>query len=232
MQGMNVAYVQKTSFIDYPGRISAVVFTRGCNFRCPYCHNPELVVPERYCGTIRQDDLFSYLDRRKGKLDAVVVTGGEPTLQADLIPFMERIKSMGFLVKLDTNGSRPQILREAIGKGIPDYLAMDIKAPWEKYALVTGSLVNITDIRDSINLIRASSIPHEFRTTLPETLLKPDDVRAIGRMIEGASLYILQKFIPSKHVEKAYEGQASMPDEDLEPLVTELQSLVGRCMVR
>lgn len=232
MQGMNVAYVQKTSFIDYPGRISAVVFTRGCNFRCPYCHNPELVVPDRYCGTIRQDDLFSYLDRRKGKLDAVVVTGGEPTLQADLIPFMERIKSMGFLVKLDTNGSRPQILREAIGAGIPDYIAMDIKAPWEKYSLVTGSLVNITDIRDSIDLIRTSSIPHEFRTTLPETLLNPDDVRAIGKMVEGASLYVLQKFVPSKHVEKTYEGKTSMPDEELARLVRELQSLVGRCTVR
>ena len=107
---MKAAYLQKTSFIDYPGRISAVVFTQGCNFRCPYCHNPELVVPERYCGTIRIEDIFSFLEKRRGKLDAVVITGGEPTLQADLVPFMQRIRSMGFLVKLDTNGDRKSVV--------------------------------------------------------------------------------------------------------------------------
>lgn len=229
---MKIAYVQKTSFIDYPGKISAIVFTQGCNFRCPYCHNPELVIPERYCGTIRVEDVFSFLDKRRGKLDAVVITGGEPTLQAKLIPFMHRIKAMGYALKLDSNGSRPQFLREALDKGLLDYIAMDIKAPWDKYSLVAGSLVNITHIKDSIDLVRKSGIPHEFRTTLAGSLLEPDDVLSIGRMIEGASLYVLQKFVPSKHVDKDYTMKKTLPDEVIKRLVTDLHALVSRCITR
>ena len=229
---MKIAYVQKTSFIDYPGKISAIVFTRGCNFRCPFCHNPELVLPERYCETVRIEDVFSFLEKRRGKLDAVVITGGEPTLQADLIPFMQRIKTMGFLLKLDTNGSRPQMLRDAIAKGLPDYIAMDIKAPWDKYARVAGSLVNITDIKKSMDLIMESGISYEFRTTLVESLLGPDDVMSIGETIRGASLYVLQKFVPSKHVESTYTKGKSMPDEDIARIVSDLRSLVGRCITR
>jgi len=229
---MKAAYLQKTSFIDYPGRISAVVFTQGCNFRCPYCHNPELVVPERYCGTIRIEGLFSFLEKRRGKLDAVVITGGEPTLQADLVPFMQRIRSMGFLVKLDTNGSRPQVLGEMIARGLPDYVAMDIKAPWDKYALVAGSPVNITDIGTSVELIMGSGIPYEFRTTLVRSLLDPDDVMGIGRAIRGASLYVLQRFAASKHVESSYTDMAPMTDDQIATLVKDLGSLVERCITR
>jgi pyruvate formate lyase activating enzyme len=229
---VKIAYVQKTSFIDYPGKISAIVFTQGCNFRCPYCHNPELVIPERYCGTIRVEDVFSFLDKRRGKLDAVVITGGEPTLQAKLIPFMHRIKAMGYALKLDSNGSRPQFLREALDKGLLDYIAMDIKAPWDKYSLVAGSLVNITHIKDSIDLVRKSGIPHEFRTTLAGSLLEPDDVLGIGRMIEGASLYVLQKFVPSKHVDKDYTKKKTLPDDVIKRLVTDLHALVSRCITR
>lgn len=229
---MNAAYLQKTSFIDYPGRISAIIFTQGCNFRCPYCHNPELVIPERYCETIRLEDVFSYLEKRRGKLDAVVITGGEPTLQTKLIPFMQRIKTMGFLVKLDTNGSRPQVMREAIAKGLPDYIAMDIKAPLDKYASVAGSLVNITDIKDSIDLIMKSGISYEFRTTLVGSLLEADDVMSIGRMIKGASLYVLQKFVSSKHVDSTYATGKSIPDEDVAKLISDLRTLVDRCITR
>ncbi len=229
---MKAAYLQKTSFIDYPGRISAVVFTQGCNFRCPYCHNPELVVPERYCGTIRIEDIFSFLEKRRGKLDAVVITGGEPTLQADLVPFMQRIRSMGFLVKLDTNGSRPQVLREVIARGLPDYVAMDVKAPWDKYAFVAGSPVDITDIGASVELIMGSGIPYEFRTTLVRSLLDPDDVMGIGRAIRGASLYVLQRFAASKHVESSYTDMAPMTDDQIATLVRDLGPLVERCITR
>ena len=229
---MKAAYLQKTSFIDYPGRISAVVFTQGCNFRCPYCHNPELVVPERYCGTIRIEDIFSFLEKRRGKLDAVVITGGEPTLQADLVPFMQRIRSMGFLVKLDTNGSRPQVLGEMIARGLPDYVAMDIKAPWDKYAFVAGSPVDITDIGASVELIMGSGIPYEFRTTLVRSLLDPDDVMGIGRAIRGASLYVLQRFAASKHVESSYTDMAPMTDDQIATLVRDLGPLVERCITR
>ena len=229
---MKAAHVQKTSFIDYPGRISAVVFAQGCNFRCPYCHNPELVLPERYGPTVRQEDIFSYLARRRGKLDAVVITGGEPTLQKGLIPFMERVRSMGFLVKLDTNGSRPQVLREAIARGLPDYIAMDIKAPPDKYSLAAGSLVNISRITESIDTIMKSGIPSEFRTTLVDSLLEPRDVIHIGGMIRGASLYVLQKFTPTKHVDMSYAGRSSMSDEIIAGLVSELQTMVERCITR
>ncbi len=151
---MKIGYVQKTSFIDYPGKISAVVFAQGCNFRCPYCHNPELVDPERFCDNLLMEDVYAYLEKRKGKLDGVVITGGEPTLQSDLMPFIQRVKSLGYLVKLDTNGSRPRVLQNIIQKGILDYIAMDIKAPFEKYSRVTGLLVNITQIKKSISIIK------------------------------------------------------------------------------
>jgi pyruvate formate lyase activating enzyme len=229
---MKIGYVQKTSFIDYPGKISAIVFCQGCNFRCPYCHNPELVDPDRYCDNLLMEDVYAYLEKRKGKLDGIVITGGEPTLQADLIPFIQRVKSLGYLVKLDTNGSRPKVIQEALQKGILDYIAMDIKAPFEKYSRVTGLLVNITQIRKSIALIKDSGIPYEFRTTLVRALLETDDVFRIGRIIEGASLYVLQKFVPSKHVDRAYVRRSSFADDDLASLVSGLNPLVARCVMR
>lgn len=145
---------------------------------------------------------------------------------------MQRIKTMGFLVKLDTNGSRPQVMREAIAKGLPDYIAMDIKAPLDKYASVAGSLVNITDIKDSIDLIMKSGISYEFRTTLVGSLLEADDVMSIGRMIKGASLYVLQKFVSSKHVDSTYATGKSIPDEDVAKLISDLRTLVDRCITR
>ena len=229
---MKIGYVQKTSFIDFPGKISAIVFTQGCNFRCPYCHNPELVDPERFCDTLFPQDVFAYLEKRKGKLDGVVITGGEPSLQAKLIPFIQKVKSLGYLVKLDTNGSHSRVIQEALRKGIIDYIAMDIKAPFEKYSRVTGSLVNITQIRKSISLIRNSGIPYEFRTTLVRPLLGPEDVIQIGKMIKGASLYVLQKFVASKHVDPMYVRKSPFADDELALLMSELASLVVRCVVR
>ena len=229
---MKIGYVQKTSFIDYPGKISAVVFCQGCNFRCPYCHNPELVDPDRFCDNLLMEDVYSYLEKRKGKLDSVVITGGEPTLQTGLIPFIQKVKSLGYLVKLDTNGSRPKVVQDALQKGILDYIAMDIKAPFEKYSRVTGLLVNITQIRRSIFLIKDSGIPYEFRTTLVRSLLEPDDVLRIGKIIEGASLYVLQKFVPSKHVDRTYIRRSSFADDDLTGLVSGLNPLVVKCVLR
>lgn len=135
---MQIGGLQKFSLLDYPGKISAVVFTQGCNFRCPYCHNPELVDPARYQECLPEEEIFSFLETRRGKLEAVTVTGGEPTLQKSLAPFLRRIKDMGFLVKLDTNGSRPDVLEELLRQKLIDYIAMDIKAPLEKYEAVTG----------------------------------------------------------------------------------------------
>lgn len=229
---MKIGHVQKTSFIDYPGRISAVVFTQGCNFRCPYCHNPELVDKKLYTEAIVQDDVYSFLAKRRGKLEAVVITGGEPTLQKGLMPFMQRVKSMGYLIKLDTNGSRPSVVQDVLEKNLVDYIAMDVKAPWDKYSAAAGSLVDITHIRKSISLIMSSGIEYEFRTTIVKSLLKEQDVLNIGKIIKGARLYVLQKFVASKHLDKKITESIPYTDSEMVQLSSELRSIADRCIVR
>jgi pyruvate formate lyase activating enzyme len=229
---MKIGHVQKTSFIDYPGKISAIVFTQGCNFRCPYCHNPELVDTSRYGKTLFMGDVHAFLEKRRGKLDAVVISGGEPALQTGLIAFLQKVKHMGYLVKLDTNGSRPNVIHDALRAGVLDYIAMDIKAPWDKYSHVTGSLVNITHIKKSIALIMASGIPYEFRTTIVDSLLHPQDVMGIAKMIQGAQLYVLQRFVSSKHVDQTYKKKSSLTDQEVEKLIIEIGPYVKRCIAR
>jgi len=142
---MIIGGLQRFSLIDYPGKISAILFTRGCNFRCPYCHNPELVDPQRYAEPWQEEEYWAFLQSRTQKLDAVVVTGGEPTLQEDLEPFLEKIRKMGFLIKLDTNGSNPDVLKDLLSANLVDYIAMDIKAPLEKYSEVAKVPIDKTD---------------------------------------------------------------------------------------
>ncbi|HVN71281.1 MAG TPA: anaerobic ribonucleoside-triphosphate reductase activating protein, partial [Desulfomonilia bacterium] len=178
------------------------------------------------------DEVYSYLEKRRGKLDGVVISGGEPTLQPGIMALLRRAKSMGYLVKLDTNGSRPKIIQEALDQDLLDYVAMDIKAPWDKYSLVVGSLVNITHIKKSIALIMNSGIANEFRTTLVGSLLDPDDVLNIAKIIHGARLYVLQKFVPSKHVDRSYAGQSAFTDEQMAKLVPRLGHYVAKCITR
>ncbi|MGC8971837.1 MAG: anaerobic ribonucleoside-triphosphate reductase activating protein, partial [bacterium] len=162
---MLIGGLQKFSLIDYPGKISAVIFTKGCNFRCPYCHNPELVIFDGK-DLIEEDYIFSFLREKRGKLDGVVLTGGEPTLQSDLINFLKEIKGLGFFTKLDTNGSNPEVIERLLEEKILDYIAMDIKANLEKYNDVTHSNVDIEKIKKSIDIIMHSGIDYEFRTTI------------------------------------------------------------------
>lgn len=229
---MLIGHIQKTSFIDYPGKISAIVFTQGCNFRCPYCHNPELVRPEFFTEAIPEKDILDFLDTRINKLDAVVITGGEPTLQPDLLDFMSEVSKRGFLVKLDTNGTRPHVIEKAVDQGNVDYIAMDIKAPMEKYGPVAGTSAFVDQVRKSIEIIMNSGVEYEFRTTLAASLLTPDDIRLIGREIEGAKRYFLQNFVSSKHVDETYSTEKGFENEDLEILVGEMSSLVGLCQAR
>ena len=154
--------IQRTSLLDFPDKISAIVFTQGCNFNCGYCHNPDLLNSKK--DIYSTDVFFEFLDKRKGKLDGVVITGGEATLQPDLIPFIKEVKSRGFLIKLDTNGYRPDVLKEALE--LVDYVAMDIKAPLEKYSEITNTQIDVEKIKKSINLLRTSNVPYEFRTTV------------------------------------------------------------------
>jgi anaerobic ribonucleoside-triphosphate reductase activating protein len=157
-----------------------ILFTQGCNFRCPYCHNPELIEFKPH-NPIEQEEVLSFLEKRRGKLDAVSITGGEPTLQPDLIDFLEKIKSMNYLIKLDSNGSHPEILEKIVEKGVVDYLAMDVKGPLKKYQEVVNSNVNADKIKESISLIMNSGLDYEFRTTVVKSQLSPEDIVEIGK---------------------------------------------------
>jgi len=194
---MRIGGFQKVSLIDYPGEIGAVVFCQGCNFRCPYCHNPELVNPELYMECMPEDGIFSFLSGRVGRLDAVTVTGGEPTIHSELPRFLARLKDMGYLVKLDTNGSMPSVLERLIAEKIVDYIAMDIKGHLGKYTEITRVPTFLDAIEESIKLIMHSGLKYEFRTTIVESLLSEDDLLAVVGLIHGARRYAIQSFVPS-----------------------------------
>ena len=231
---MKIGGFQRFSLIDYPGKICAIVFTQGCNFRCPYCHNPELVNPELFEAPIPEGDILSFLANRRGKLDAVEITGGEPTLQPDLMDFMRKIKDLEYLVKLDTNGSNPGIISEAIERGIVDYLAMDVKAPLERYQEITDSRVDPAKIKHSIELIMSSGADYEFRTTVVKSQLGKRDILEIGRLIRGSKRYILQKFVPVKVLDKKFLNEVVYTDDELEYLrdAVKRKGYVAECAVR
>ena len=219
---MLIGGLQKTSLIDFPKKIAAIVFTRGCNFRCPYCHNPELV--SSGYESLDENYVFDFLKTRTGKLDGVVVTGGEPCLQKNLVEFLRGIKKLGFQIKLDTNGSEFNTLEKIIGENLADYIAMDIKAPLEKYESVVRTNVNIQNIQKSINLIMSSGIDYEFRTTITKELLNVDDFFDIGEMIKGADKYYLQKFLLSKVLDESFKSASSFNDEEFNECIKILQS--------
>jgi pyruvate formate lyase activating enzyme len=196
---MLIGGFQKLTLIDYPGKVATTVFTIGCNFRCPFCHNPDLINPSPEMiriGRKNEYEFLAFLKKRKGLLDGVCVTGGEPTVQPDLIPFLERVKSMGFLVKLDTNGLRPEVLREVLKRKLVDHIAMDVKHAPEKYPLAMGGEIDMELIRESVELIQKSGLPYEFRTTVVPGIHTEEDFDAIGKWIRGTKHYYLQPFRP------------------------------------
>jgi pyruvate formate lyase activating enzyme len=199
---MVIGGFQKFSVSDFPGRISAIVYTRGCNFRCPYCHNPELVDPARYAPAIPVSEVLDFLRSRIGRLQGVVVTGGEPTLHADLPQFLSAIRSLGFDTKLDTNGSNPDLLEQVMTMRLVDYVAMDLKAPLFRYREVTGVDTSSDDIRRSVRLVIESGLHHELRTTYEESLLSHQDLREIAQTARGAQRLVLQSFRPTKTLDK------------------------------
>jgi pyruvate formate lyase activating enzyme len=228
---MLIGGLHKLSLIDYPGKLSAVIFTRGCNFRCPYCHNPELI--ESNGGDIIEEDkILSFLDERKGKLDGVVLTGGEPTLQSEIVEFLERIKRLGFFVKLDTNGSYPERIKELIDRKLLDYIAMDIKAPLYKYSRTTLTSIDTERIVESIHLIMNSGIDYEFRTTVVRSLLSRDDFPKIGEMIKSAKLFVLQEFRPTKTLDPDFLKETSYTKRELEEISISLKELVSKVIIR
>ncbi len=190
---MKIGGFQKFSLLDYPGQLAAIVFTQGCNFRCPYCHNPELVEPERYTETIPEESVLAFLRGRIGKLGAVVITGGEPTLHANLPEFVRRIKELGFLVKMDSNGSNPEVIERLVSENLVDYWAMDIKAPWHLYLLITQSDVPASSLQKSMDAIRRSGKEYEFRTTFFDSLLTWEDIEGIQEALKPGDRFYLQQ---------------------------------------
>lgn len=199
---MLIGGFQKTSLIDFPKKIAAIVFTQGCNFRCHYCHNPELVTE---CNKIADEKLIlDFLDTRKGKLDGVVITGGEPSLQKDLTDFIFKVKEKGFEVKLDTNGSNPDVIVDLTEKNLLDYIAMDIKAPLSKYQDIVDCAVDVLQIKDSVDFIKNCGVDYEFRTTTVKPLLAVSDFDEIGNIIKNSKRYFLQNFVLSKILDKNF----------------------------
>ena len=201
---MRIGGLNRFSLSDFPGRVAAVVFAQGCNFRCPYCHNGSLLsrhVPADIL--IQEEACFEFLKLRRGRLDAVVVSGGEPCIQSDLPAFLDQIKAMGFHVKLDTNGSKPEFLKELLENNLADYIAMDIKAPLHMYDHLSGVHAPIRQIKESIELISRSGVEHEFRTTVVEPLLSPTDIRSIQKLVRPGSKHRLQKFCPERALDLA-----------------------------
>jgi pyruvate formate lyase activating enzyme len=186
---------QPCSLSDFDGHVSAVVFTQGCNYRCPFCHNRGLLaVSVSEDRLIPEREVLARIERRRGQLDAVVVSGGEPTLQPGLGVFLGAVRAMGFRTKLDTNGSSPGALGDLIGAGLLDYVAMDLKAPWPKYDLLTGSRDAAHDVADSVRVLKDSGVPHEFRTTTVPELLDRDDLAEITALLPFGSRHKLQPF--------------------------------------
>lgn len=196
---MKISGLQKLTLLDYPGHIACTIFTHACNFRCPFCHNASLVIDPFQESIIPESELFSFLKKRVGILEGVCITGGEPTLQQNLIPFIDKVKDLGYLVKLDTNGYRPDVLQELITSKMVDYIAMDIKNSKEKYAITIGlDTFLLNHIEKSVDLLLRNDITYEFRTTVVQEYHSLNDFTSIGQWIKGASNYYLQAYKDSK----------------------------------
>ncbi len=220
---MIIGGLQKFSLIDYPGKISAVVFLSGCNFRCGFCHNAELVLPELLKDQPKVDEkvFFDFLATRQGKLDGVCITGGEPTIWQDLPEFIKKIKNLGFLIKLDTNGTNPEMVEKLISLNLVDYFAIDIKNSPGKYKKTVNANVNVADVEKTLKIITASGIPLELRTTAVQGLISREDFVKIKEWLEGLGvlekvlLYAIQQFRPLKTLNRDFGKIKSYKEEEL-----------------
>ena len=222
---------EKFTLVDYPGKIACVVYTIGCNFHCPYCHNPELV-NETVETRIPENEVFDFLDTRKGMLEGVVITGGEPTMHDDLPRVIKEMKDRGFLVKLDSNGTRPSMLRDLLREGLVDYVAMDIKSPLALYGQTVARPVDTEAIQESIDILMNSPVEYEFRTTVVKGILSKEDLLQIGKEIKGAKRYFLQKFIPTKILNPQLKRKVSYSDAEMKEFQTMLNDYVDYCAIR
>lgn len=229
---MLIGGVQKFSLIDYPRKAAALIFTQGCGFLCHFCHNPSLVLSELFTKPFDEDEVLFFLKKRKNRLDGVVITGGEPTIQKDLKRFITKIKRMGYLVKLDTNGINPRVLKQLIDGHLIDYIAMDIKAPLDKYRLITQRDIDTDLIKESINIIISSKTDYEFRSTLVKNLHEAKDIEAMAKLIKNANLYILQTFISKNSIISDSRDFLSFTEKEMLLMQSTSQNYVKKCLIR
>jgi len=226
--------LQKLTLIDFPGHLAATIFLTGCNFRCPFCYASELVLPEKIKKQpkISEKELFQFLKERKNLIEGVVLCGGEPTTSKNLISLIKKIKKMGFFIKLDTNGSSPEILKDLIDKKLIDYVAMDIKGPKERYNNFSGVKVDIKKIQKSIDILKEGKVDYEFRSTIVPTLHKKEDVIEMAKWIRGAKRYFLQNFRPEKTIDPKFEKIKPYPQEFLLEIQKIISPFFEVCQVR
>jgi pyruvate formate lyase activating enzyme len=234
---MIIAGLQKTTLIDYPGKLACIVFLAVCNFRCPWCYSSELVLPIKIAKQPRllEKDFFDFLRQRKDLLEGVVICGGEPTVNKDLPQFLQKIKNLGFLVKLDTNGSNPEMLKNLVEQNLIDYVAMDIKSsitnPIYKNILLEG--IEIQDIQKSVEFLKKSNIDFEFRTTVVNSIHKKQEFLEIADWIGGENIkYYLQNFVPTKTIDPEFEKIKPFQKEFLQEIVKEISPKFKICEIR
>lgn len=232
---MIIAGIERTSLVDWPGNICSVVFIAGCNFRCPFCHNPELVEKEEIekIEAMTENELITSIYERKRFIDGVCITGGEPLMSPGVIALMRKLKEKGFALKLDTNGSVPSLLKKVIDEGLVSYVAIDIKAQKERYAELSGSKIDVKLIEESIKILKSSGIDYELRTTVVRGLLDKEDIVSIGKWLSGCKAYYLQQFVSSgKMLDKSLEGTKAHPPEDLKEMLEAVKDCFEKTGVR
>ena len=220
---MRLAHYEPLSLTDFPGRLATTVFTVGCNFACPYCHNPELVTVREDTPQLTEETFFAFLKRRRGKLNGVCITGGEPTLHADLAGFVERIRALGYAVKLDTNGSNPEVLGHLLETNSLDYVAMDVKAPPSGYSEMTGNPYALVLAEASIRLLAESNTVHEYRTTVLPLLFAEIDIDNIICMLPPGSHYVIQNFVATKTLDPNLVHARGFASGDLEAIADRMR---------
>ena len=227
---MDIIGHQKISFIDYPEKICTVLFLGGCNFRCSYCHNGPIVHADG--NSLSQEKIFRFLKKRRKFLDGVCISGGEPTLYEEIYDLIDRIKKEGFLVKLDTNGTNPKLLKRLLHNRMLDYIAMDVKAPFNKYNQIVGAEVDIKVIEESIHMVMNSSVEYEFRTTVGKEILSIEDIRSISELIKGSTRYYLQNFHDRDTVLNGKGQLHPYEKEILVGIIKDIEHNFGTCKLR
>lgn len=227
---MVISGFQKLTLVDYPGHTACILFTQGCNFKCPFCHNSDLISGANKSNTINEQVVFDYLDKRKGLIDGVCISGGEPLLQKDIELFIRKIKEKGYKVKLDTNGSKPKVLKKLIDQSLLDYVAMDVKNTFSKYDVTTGISTNIDDIKESIEVLKNSNIDYEFRTTIVKELHNFEDIQEILNYIGPNVKFYIQNYRDCDTV--LIKGLHGFSDDELQSIEEKLKMKFPNVIIR